>query len=125
MGFYQKNQNNKRLWYSPIMLFILFCIVLIFMYNMVGLVEKAHETSKKKDTVSTQIDTLRARESALEGDIAKLKTAEGTEEALRAKYQVVKTGEKMVVIVDEKSATTTPPEKSSSGFLNFFKNLFK
>ncbi len=124
MGFYQKKQNSN-LWHSPIMLLVLFCIVLIFMYNMIGLVDKAQDTSKKREIVSTQIDILRERESNLISDIAKLKTDIGTEEALREKYQLVKSGEKMVVIVDEKNVKSEEEVPRSSGFIEFFRNLFK
>ena len=97
--FNRKKTNN--LWHSPLVLLVLFGILVLFIYNMVGLIEKERETTKKKELILSQIETLRDREESLSKDIAKLKTEEGIEETIRDKYQVVKEGEKMVVIVDQ------------------------
>lgn len=87
------------------------------------------DTKKKKDTVSTQINSLKGREANLQGNIDKLNTEIGTEEAIRDKYQLVKPGEKMVVIVDQDNKDDVanpqaPIVQKSSGFIGFFKNLF-
>lgn len=124
--FQTKNKKSKIL-HSPLMLFCLLCLLLVFMYNMIGLVEKSHDTKKKKETVFNQNQTLLAREAYLEANIDKLKTKQGMEETLRDKYHLVKEGEKMVVIVDQEANAleSTQKSKSSNGFIQFFKNLFK
>jgi len=94
------SKNKYNFWHSPLVLFILFCILVLFVYNIIGLIDKERETSNKKELILTQIETLRARENNLNTDIEKLKTEEGVEETIREKFQVVKEGEKMVVIVD-------------------------
>jgi cell division protein FtsB len=127
MAEFQKKSVKTSLWHSPLVLFVFFCVVLIFMYNMVGLIEKVRDTRKKTEIVHNQINDLNSREEALAGDIAKLKTDEGVEAVLRDKYQLVKSGEKMVVIVDQQaSAKEAVPEKpKGNGFTEFFRNLFK
>jgi cell division protein FtsB len=122
-----QRKSTSSLWHSPLMLCTLFAIVLIFMYNMVGIIEKARDTHKKTAMVRAEIEELGAREEALAGDIAKLKTDEGTEVVLRDKYQLVKSGEKMVVIVDQQaSASAAVPEaEKRNNFIEFFKKLFK
>lgn len=126
MAEYQKKSTNS-LWHSPLMLFVLFCVVLLFMYNMIELIEKVRDTNKKTELVHSQIDELSKREQALNSDISRLKTDQGVEETLRDKYQLVKTGEKMVVIVDEKDAVSSvvTEEKSGNSFVNFFKGIFQ
>ncbi len=127
MAEFQKKHSSQNIWYSPLMLFVLLCAVLVFMYNMVDLVEKTHETAKKKDIVLNQITDLQQRETALNSDIGKLSTDAGAEEVLREKYQFVKQGERMVVIVDAQASAgdTIPEKKQSVGFIQFIKNLFK
>lgn len=100
--FNRKKTNN--LWHSPLVLMVLFAVVVLFLYNIVGLVEKERETAKKKELILNQIETLRVREESLTSDIERLKTEEGIEETIRDKYQVVKEGEKMVVIVDQEKS---------------------
>lgn len=97
--FNRKKSNN--FWHSPLVLLVLFVVIVLFSYNMIGLLEKEKETSKKKELILAQIETLREREQSLSKDINNLKTDEGVEETIRDKYQVVKEGEKMVVIVDQ------------------------
>lgn len=121
-----KKQNTHSFWHSPLALGVLFCIVVIFAYNIVGLVQKERETAKKKALVLEEIDTLRARENALSSDIDKLKTPEGIEDTIREKYQVVKPGEKMVMIVDdnEQIKKYTENAKIDHTFWGYIKNLF-
>lgn len=125
----QKQSDKNSIKYSPLTLFVLLCVVLVFMYNMIDLVEKMHDTKKKKDTVATQIESLKNREANLQTNIDKLNTDIGTEAAIRDKYQLVRPGEKMVVIVDEDNKGNTAEQSASvkesdRGFVGFLKNLF-
>ena len=43
-----KKEHQQKFWHSPIILIILFCVLALFLYNMVGLVSKERETAKKK-----------------------------------------------------------------------------
>jgi cell division protein FtsB len=124
----QKQPTKNNMKYSSLTLFLLLCVVLVFMYNMIGLVEKMHDTKKKKDTVNTQIESLKDRQANLQANIDKLNTTIGTEEAIRDKYQLVKPGEKMVVIVDENNkedvVSNTVTKQNEGGFVGFIKNMF-
>ena len=120
------NKKNKyNFWHSPLVLLLLFCLLVLFAYNMIGLVTKERETARKNDLILSNIETLRYREKNLNSDIEKLKTDEGVEETIRDKYQVVRPDEKMVTIVDEEKNITPAVEvESKHGFLEWFKNLF-
>lgn len=126
----QNFQKKKNIKHSSLVLFFILCVVLVFMYNMISLVEKSNETKKKKDIVSTQIDSLTEREISLQSNIDKLNTDIGTEETIRDKYQMVKPGERMVVIVDDNKKEIDTENKEvvgkdkNKGFVGFFINLF-
>lgn len=107
------------------MLFVLLFVLLVFMYNMVGLVEIANETSKKTEVTLKQFDALNKREESLKSINETLTTDQGQEEALRDKYHLVKAGERMVVIVDQEDSASspTPAQEQKKGFFGFFKNL--
>ncbi len=126
MAEYQKKSTNS-LWHSPLMLFVLFLFIILFIYNMIGIIGKVRDTNKKTAIVHTQIESLTKREAALSNDISRLKTDAGVEAALRDKYQLVKSGEKMVVIVDQEAsaAQSMPERQKGNSFLDFFRNLFK
>ena len=120
-------KNNNSFWHSPLMLMVLLVIFVLFLYNMIGLVEREKETSKKKEQILAQIETLRNRESLLSKDISKLKTPEGIEETIRDKYQVTKEGEKMVVIVDSDNKDELPKEEipANHNFWSWIKKVLK
>ncbi|MES2930984.1 MAG: septum formation initiator family protein [Patescibacteria group bacterium] len=120
-----KKKNSYRFWHSPLALIILFCVFAIFAYNMISLVGKERETSKKKEHVLEEIDTLNKREKVLSSDISRLNTEEGIEEMIREKYQVVKPGEKVVVIVDQEEKTAGEDNtRKDHSFWGFIKRMF-
>jgi cell division protein FtsB len=121
--FNRKNKNN--FWHSPLILMVLFGILVLFTFSIVGLSEKERETSQKKDIELTKIENLRLREKTLNQDIEKLKTEEGIEETIRDKYQVVKPNEKMVTIIDEENKQLMEvPEVTNHGFIGWIKSIF-
>jgi cell division protein FtsB len=120
------NKKNKySFWHSPIVLLVLFCLVVLFAYNMVGLIRKERDTAKKKELMLDQIDTLNKRQEVLSKDIDKLNSPEGIEDTIREKYQVVKPQEKMVIIVDDqqKPLQGDDPARDHS-FWGFIKRMF-
>ncbi|MCE9517792.1 septum formation initiator family protein [Candidatus Nomurabacteria bacterium] len=124
MAKFNKQQEHK-LWHSPLALIVLFLIVVLFSYNTIGLIIKERETNKNKESELMKIDDLRKREASLSSDISKLSTDEGKEESIRDKFQVVRPGEKMVVIVDEEQKTEIVDSTANDySFWGFIKRTF-
>jgi cell division protein FtsB len=123
----KSKKNDYKFWHSPIALAFLFFIVLFFGYKIIDLIKIERETTEKKNLVLDQIEDLKKREVSLSSDISKLQTEEGKENIIREKYQVVKEGEKMVIIVDENNKNDSQLEqnKTDHGFFEWFKSVFK
>ena len=119
-----KKKNQYPFLHSPLVLIVLFCLLLIFSYNVMKLIEKERETSRNKIMVLNKIDELKAREASLNSDIDKLKTDKGIEDTIRSKFQVAKPGEKVVAIVDEEEKKPTIPEKEDHSFWSWVKGMF-
>lgn len=118
-------RNNYKFWHSPIALVIIFCVFILFGYNIIGLIQKEKETSHKKELILDQINNLQEKKASLSSDITRLGTEEGKEEIIREKYEVTKLGEKMVTIVDEDNSNSQLQEKLvDHGFWNWIKKLF-
>lgn len=96
-----KKNRKYNFWHSPIALLILFLILVLFVYNMVDLIEKERNTSRNKAVQLNKLEELKSRESSLIRDIDKLKSDDGVEASIRDKFQVAKPGEKAVIIIDE------------------------
>lgn len=119
-------KNNYIFWHSPIVLFFLFCFFVFFVYSIFGLIEKQRDTAVKKEIILEEIDKLKKKESDLNSVIAKLNTDEGVEEVIRDKYNVVKTGEKIIVIVDDdREKIKEDKEEVSHSFFGWIKNMFR
>ena len=124
MKQWKKNQKNS-FWHSPLVLLVFFCLLVLFAYNMIGLIRKERETNKNKISELAKIDELRKREANLNKDISKLNTTAGIEESVRDKFQVVKPGEKMVIIVDEQEKKPSADgEAKDHSFWGFIKRMF-
>jgi cell division protein FtsB len=127
MAEFQTKKPVKKMWHSPLMLFVLLFVLLIFMYNMVGLVEKQQDSINKHKIALAEVESIQKREEEMNLIISKLNTEQGIEEALRDKYHLVKQGEKMVVIVNQEANATDAVTQNvpKNSFYNFFRNLFK
>lgn len=119
-----KKKETYKFWHSPLALIVLFCIFVVFAYNMVGLIKKERETSQNKASELTKIEELRARESTLSRDIERLNTNEGIEASVRDKFQVVKPGEKEVLIIDPSEQSREPEEPRDHTFWGYIKRMF-
>lgn len=123
-----KRKNKNSFWYSPIFLAVLFLLFIYFAYKVFLLARKYRESVNNKEIVSNELVNLVERKDALAKDIAKMRTKEGIEEIIRNKYQVVKKGEKMVVIVGEdndSSLNKNMGSPTSHNFWKWLKNIFK
>ena len=126
MAELQKNRDSKNIWHSPLVLFVLLCIVLVFSYNMIGLIKKAHQTAKEKNVVLQQINDLNQRQTSLQTNINQLQNDAGVEQTIRNKYELVKPGEQMVVIVDPTTSNSSNQSEASKpiSFWSWLKSIF-
>ena len=121
-----KGKNKYKFWHSPLSLMLLFLILTLFSYRMISLIQKERETERNKISELNKIDELHSRQDNLSKDIDKLNTSEGIEESVRDKFQVVKPGEKMVVIVNDNSNINnviSPEPPVDHSFWSYIKEL--
>lgn len=65
------------------------------------------EMAAKLDEKRQKLESLQMRATALEADVAHLQNERGIEEELRGRFDVVKEGEQVVIIIDDESETPT------------------
>jgi len=120
-----KKKDKYSFWYSPLVLIILLGLLFFLIYRVIDLIKKEKETAEKKELVLDRIDELKERERILNEDIAKMKTEEGIEDVIRAKYKVVKEGEKMVTIIDEEQLSLEKNDEVDHSFIGWLKGIFR
>ena len=70
----QFNKKSKySFWHSPLVLILFFCILVLFSYNVIGLIQKERETNKNKISELNKIEELKKRQTNLSKEINKLK----------------------------------------------------
>ncbi|MCX6701984.1 MAG: septum formation initiator family protein, partial [Candidatus Zambryskibacteria bacterium] len=108
---FQQKRKIRSVAYNRITLFILFILILII-GRSTWMVYRKERTSQDMKNVSLQnVEELRLRNDELTAKIARLETTPGVEEEIRSKFNVVKSEENMVVIVEnekDKVSTTSP-----------------
>jgi len=123
---FQQRRKIRNLTYSRITLLILFLLVLFMVRSTWNVYQKKRISEEMKNLSLENVEKLRLRDNELGKSIEKLETDSGVEEEIRLKFNVVKSGENMAVIVeDEKNnlATTTNLKIGWwNELLNFFKN---
>jgi cell division protein FtsB len=70
--------------------------------------QKERETALKYAERSAELAELNVRAAALETKVDYMESARGIEDEIRHRYDVVKEGERAVIIMDEEKATSTP-----------------
>lgn len=74
---------------------------------------KEQESRALRAEAESQLASLEAREMRLRGDIARLKSERGVEEALRAEYELGESGEEVLVIVEPSAPPPEPKPRES------------
>lgn len=118
--FQKRRKLKERLYSIPVLLVLL---VLLFValngaWNMYG---KYASNSAELSRMRAEAADMRERREELTGKLRYLETDKGVEEEIRNKYNVVKEGEEVVVIVDDR-ASTSPESRSEKG--GFFANIW-
>lgn len=101
--FHEKRKIRSWLFSYPAI-----AVLLILSFFLAGSVheryQKERETAAKRDERAAELDALRARTDALEAQVAFMQSERGIEEEIRSRYDAVRDGERMVVIVPHEAA---------------------
>lgn len=110
--------------HSRPVLALLGILVFIFAWGVIGFTGKMRVTVENKKIAENKVAELEKEKEKLSSDIAKLKTEDGVEESIRAKFGLAKEGEGIIVVVEDKNPPPAPKQERG-GFFSFFRNLFK
>lgn len=102
-------QRFKRYLYSYPSLVIIIIIAFLLARGAAGIFSKERESAQVLKDLEEKNAALASRQESLKGDIASLQTEEGIIEEVRRKFNVIRPGEHLAIVVEEKpSASTTP-----------------
>ena len=97
----QRQKIKRRLYSTPSLIFFTI-IALLLIRGTFGVVEKELESSSKMNALNASKQSLVSRQAELKSSIDSIQTDAGIEKEIKEKFNVSKTGEHVVVIVDPK-----------------------
>ena len=118
-----QRRDPLRLMGKRLLLVFLFLLVAVAISGVWKAYRKEQESLSLRREAEIQLADITKRKLQLEGDITKLNTPRGMEDALREQYLLAKSGENLIIIVD--SPTPAPIEATSSVMEWFQKTLFR
>lgn len=98
--FQERNKVKKRV-YSKTVLLGLFLLIILVAKGVFGVYAKERDSREEMHRVLKQKHELQARLDTMNGHNDLLKTEAGIEAEIRNKFDVVKQGEGVIVIVDK------------------------
>lgn len=110
----------RRILYSKPMIIVMAIFVVILGRGAWSMHEKSVDAIKNRDKALEELQTLQARKTELDGDIAHLSSDRGVEEEIRDRFMVAKEGEKVMIVVappeDQVHTITVQNDQSPSLF---------
>ena len=123
----RRKKSASKIYSKPVL--IILAIVFILLLNSVFKVYKKETGSEKYASDSEEkLTVLLAREDFLRKEINSLKTTIGKEAEIREKFNVVKDGEKVIIIIEEENFVSEDDIDDRSWFSkwwNFIKELWE
>lgn len=116
MTEFNQKKAYKKVLYSPLVLFLLLCILLVLIKAFFGVYEKEKMSALKLSRQKAELEKALSRQKTLSDSVSYLKTDKGVEDEMRNKFRVVKDGEMVAVIIDDDSTTTTATSTQEKGF---------
>ncbi|MFO0718760.1 MAG: septum formation initiator family protein [Candidatus Paceibacterota bacterium] len=110
---FQKRRKIRNRIYSKTTVVVLLIVILIMTRATWRVYKTKIESRKDFEKVSSELESMRAREAELKYEIDRLNTNKGTEEEIRKKFNVAKDGEGVVYVVDSKESEENEPIEAS------------
>jgi cell division protein FtsB len=106
--------------------FALIIFASLFTYSAIGAYHKSRLASEKMDLAQQNMNNFEDQKNKLVTELENANTDFGREKALREKFNVIKEGEQVIILVDDKNDTNSQEiiEKKSQ-FIQFFDDIFK
>ncbi|MBL7045502.1 MAG: septum formation initiator family protein [Parcubacteria group bacterium] len=111
---FHERRKLKQYAYSLPTVVVLLAIVAFLGNSVWSVYLKEQETSERLEQRESYLKDISGRGEALEEEIDRLSSERGLEAELRSKFEVARSGEKVIVIVDAPEASIGKPAEKES-----------
>lgn len=116
---FQSKQKFRRFCYSKVTIFFMIVFIGLLLPGVYNIYTKNMESVKDKEAALRQLDDLQDREKSLSTKVNYEGTDRGIEGEIRGKFNVAKTGESVIVLVDTPVVAST-----SESDANIFRSMW-
>jgi cell division protein FtsB len=122
---FHEKRKIRRVLYSKFFIAFLFLVAVVIGRSVYERYTVAKEMALKLENRTEELELLKTRAALLESNVEHLKNERGIEEELRSRFDVVKDGEQVVVILDDAAIaeTDTRLKATTTEEKNFFEML--
>lgn len=112
MKEFQHDNKHKKRGYSKWVLFLLFVLIIVAGRGLVSIYAKQMTSSEEMRLVEAKKAELEERHRSLTDKVSELNTTEGIEKEIRSKFDVVRPGEGVILVVDKEIPAPAEAEPS-------------
>lgn len=98
---FHEKRKIRRILYSKFLIGAIFLIAIVIGRSVYERFTVEREMALKLEERSGELEALKQRANLLEGKVEHLKNERGIEEELRSRFDVVKDGEQVVILIDD------------------------
>ncbi|MEX0917099.1 MAG: hypothetical protein WDZ90_01070 [Candidatus Paceibacterota bacterium] len=121
---YYEKRRLKRLLYSKSAVALLLVLILLLGSAVWDAYEKEKITREKRNLSVAEKEKLLERKEALENELERLSTERGVEEEVRSKFDAVREGEKIIVLVNAKDQGASALREEKQNLLERIRDFF-
>lgn len=123
--FHEKRKIRSFVYSRPVVLLLLL-VSIFFLHSVYNRYTVAQDMQAKLEARKVELLDLQTRAQAIESRVEYLENERGVEEELRNRFDVIKEGEQMIVLLDEKREKEEGPhtEVTSGNSLALPKSFF-
>ncbi len=103
----QERKRLRDILRSPVVATLLFIALLFLLEGNYGVFKKNQLAKAGRDESDQRLILLKKNRDRLTASLEKLKTGRGVEEELRDKFQITKSGEGVLIVVDQEELEQT------------------
>ncbi len=116
----ERKQKVKRRLYSTPALLVLTFITFLFIRGTYIVFEKKADSGSYVKVLEAKAENLRTKQVELEANLQSIETPEGIEKEIKAKYNVAKEGEHVVILVDKNATPEDPGQEKKAWYEKFW-----
>ncbi len=119
-----RKKKYERMLYSRPTVFLLIVLTIILSRAVISVYEKAQSTQENLEIAQVELDKLVDRGELLEDNLSSLATPKGVEAEIRDKFNVVKEGESVIMIIEPEEMEGGRKNKNTKSLWERIKSMF-